>query len=102
MAPCGIVERVDVVGHVRLGQLAVLADAFLDPLLLQTCKEGFSDRIVPAVSSPAHARFQVISSAEPSPVIAPVLATVIRVDDGPSRPPTSNGDQHGIQHELAA
>ena len=30
MAPCGVVERVDVVGHVRLGQLAVLVDAFLE------------------------------------------------------------------------
>ena len=102
MAPCGIVERVDVVGQVRQGELPVLVDALPDPLLLQACKERFSNRIVPAVSSPAHARFQVISSAEPSPVIAPVLAALIRMDDGLSRPPTSNGDPHGIQHQLAA
>jgi hypothetical protein len=49
MASDAIVERVDVVGHICNCQIPVLVDPLLDPLLLQTCKEGFSDCVVPAI-----------------------------------------------------
>src|SRR5688500_315360 len=51
MAPDAIVERLDIVGHVRGCQFAVLVDSLLDSLFLQTRKEGLSDCIVPAVSA---------------------------------------------------
>lgn len=74
MAPGRIVECLDVVGHVCSRQLSGLVDAFFDTLLLQTCEEGFSDRVVPAVSFSAHARLESIRSTEAPPVIAAILS----------------------------
>jgi hypothetical protein len=39
MTSGAIVERIDVVGHVRDGKLAVLVDLFLDSLFLQAAEE---------------------------------------------------------------
>ena len=60
----GIVERLDVISDIVSGQLAGLVDFLLDPLFLQATEEGFDHGVVPAISSSAHARLQMISLAE--------------------------------------
>lgn len=102
MASDRIVERSDVIGHVRSCQLSVLVDPPFDPLFLQARKEGFSDCVVPAVSASAHAGLKSIRSAEASPVIATILASLIRVDHSVSRTPAPHSHHYGIQHELPA
>jgi hypothetical protein len=58
-----IVERLNVVGNVYIGELSVLVDPLLDSFLLQAAEEGFSDRIIPTVPSSAHARFVILGDA---------------------------------------
>jgi hypothetical protein len=67
------IQAVDVVGHIHGREPAIRIDSLFDPLLLQAAEEGFSDSIVPAISSPAHARLEVIRFTEASPSITPVL-----------------------------
>src|SRR5215469_243389 len=100
MASRPIVERVDVIGHVCDRQFTVLVDPLLDPLLLQTRKEGFSHRIVPTISPSAHARLEAIRSTEASPVIATVLASLVRMDHSSSRTSASHSHHHSIQNEF--
>jgi len=102
MASRAIVEGFNVVGHICFRQVSCFVDPLLDPLLLQARKEGFSDRIVPAVTSPAHARLKTIRSAEASLVIAAVLASLVGVDHGAFRTPAPYCHHDGIQDELAA
>ena len=47
-----VVERFDVIEHIRPGQITGFVDAFLDALFLQTAEEAFCHRIVPAVTTP--------------------------------------------------
>jgi hypothetical protein len=77
MATSSIVERLDVLGDLRDGKLAILVDPLLDAFLLQTAEEGFRNRIVPAVSTTAHARPQPIGSAEALPIVAPILRALV-------------------------
>ena len=55
-----IVELFDVVGHVRYRGASIAKDSLLDAFLFQAAEERFCDGIVPAVTAPAHARFEVI------------------------------------------
>jgi hypothetical protein len=68
-----IVELFDISGDIRSRDLTVLVDLFLDPLLLQATKEGFSYGIVPAIAASAYARFEMMRAAEAAPRVAPVL-----------------------------
>lgn len=78
-----IVERFDVVRNVCSGNFSVFVDPLLDSLLLQTAKEGFCDRVVPAVSPPAHAWFETVRLAEASPTATSVLRASVRVNESP-------------------
>ena len=73
----GIVERIDVFSYLGAGDRAILVDPFLDVLLLQTAEEGLGHRVVIAVPAPAHARFKAVGFAEASPIITPVLRTLV-------------------------
>jgi hypothetical protein len=63
----GIVERLDVFCDLATGDRAILVDLLLDVLLLQTAEEGFSDGIVPTVSSTAHAWDHLKTDPGPPP-----------------------------------
>ena len=100
MTPGAIVERIDVVSHVRDREFAVLVDLFLDPLLLETAEERLGDDIVPAVPFAAHTRLQVIRTAESPPRVAAVLRSLIGVNERAARSSSPHGHQHGVEHEL--
>ena len=76
-----IVEHFDVIEDIGASHFACLVDPFLDPLFLQTAKERLDDGIVPAVAPPAHAGLKVMLAAEPKPVIAAVLRSLVGMDD---------------------
>ena len=56
-----ILEHFDVLVDLGIGQIPSPVDAFLDPLLLQTAKEGFGHGGIPTVATPAHTGFKIIS-----------------------------------------
>jgi hypothetical protein len=72
-----IVERFDVVRNVCGSNFSVLVDSLFDALFLQTAEEGFCDRIIPAISPPAHARFETVRLAEAPPIITSVLRALV-------------------------
>lgn len=100
MSSFSIVERFDVIRDIICLQIAVLVDVFLDAFLLEATQEGLSNRAIPAVSAPAHAGLQVDVEAESSPVIATVLATLIRVDDRFVRVTLFDSHHDRVQHEF--
>ena len=59
-----IIEHLDVIVDLRLGNIPSLVDSLLDPLLLQTAEERFRDGVIPAVAAAAHARLEVVGLAE--------------------------------------
>ena len=61
----------------------------------------YGNLTVPAVALAAHTRLEVVGAAEPAPGIAAELHALIRVNDGPSRPPLRHGGGERIQDELA-
>lgn len=101
MTSGAIVERLDVVGHVRDREFAVLVDLFFDSLLLQAAEERLGDGVVPAIALPAHTRFEMSRTAESSPRVAAELGSLIRVDQSTAGPPSTHGHQYGVEHELA-
>jgi hypothetical protein len=72
-----VVEGIEVVGHIGDRKLSVLVDLLLDSFFLQAAEEGLGDGVVPAVALPAHTRFEVIRTAEPTPRVAAVLGALI-------------------------
>jgi len=72
-----IVEAIYVLGKVQRGGFSISVDMFLDALFLQATEEGFRHSIVPAISSPAHARFKMIRLAVTPPGITSVLSSLI-------------------------
>ena len=54
-----------------------------DALLFQAAEERFSNGIVPAVATTAHAGIELVCFAEPDPVVASVLRALVRVHDDP-------------------
>lgn len=96
-----IVEAFDVLGHVQGSRLAVRVDALLNPLLLQTSEEGFSDGIVPAVRPPAHTGLKMVGLAEAPPCIAPILCSLIRMNQGLAGSSRTNSLQYRFQNQLS-
>jgi hypothetical protein len=76
VAPGSIVKDFDVIEDIGPGQIPGFIDAFADTLLLQAAEERFGHRIVPTISTAAHARFKVVGFAEAAPVVAAVLAAL--------------------------
>jgi hypothetical protein len=73
----GIVEVIDIFRQIEHGAISVSVDALFDTLLLQAAEEGFSNSIIPTVSSPAHARLKMISLVEAPLGITAVLRAPI-------------------------
>gem|GEM_PF-2901560 len=96
-----IVEAFDVLGYVQGRRSAVRVDVLLDALLLQASEEGLGDCVVPAVRPPAHAGLKMVGLAEAPPCIAPILRSLIRVDQGLSGSPRTNGLQDSFQDQLS-
>ena len=97
-----IVEGVDIVCYVDDGEIAILVDALLDSLLLQTAEERFGYGVVPTVALATHARFEAIGFAEALPGIASVLRALVRMDHRVPRLSLLHSFQYGIEHELSA
>ena len=91
-----IVEAFDVLGYVQGSRLAVRVDALLDALLLQASEERLGNCVIPAVRPPAHAWLKMVGLAEASPRVASILRSLIRVDQGLSWAPSTNGLQDGF------
>lgn len=77
MAPDPIIEHVNIIENTRPSQISSFIDAFSDTLFFQRTEERFGYGIIPTVTTPAHARYQVVGPAEALPVIAAVLAALI-------------------------
>jgi len=82
VTPGSNVEDLDVVEDICAGRCAGFADAFADAFLLQSAEEGFGDRIVPAVATPAPAGLWLIGLAETPPVVTAVWCALIGMHDG--------------------
>ncbi len=76
VAPGPVVEHFNVIEDIRPGQISSFIDAFSDTLFFQRTEERFGYGIIPTVTTPAHARYQVVGPAEALPVIAAVLAAL--------------------------
>src|SRR5437868_5622483 len=100
MAARSIVEAVDVVGDVVHSQRAVLVDVLFHPLLLQATEERLRDRVVPAVAPPAHARLELIGTAEAAPGVAAVLCSLIRMDQRSAGASSTHSLQYRLEHEF--
>ena len=96
-----IVEYFNVVAHVLDGQRTGYINALPNAFLLQACEEGFSDRVIPTISPPAHTGLQAVSPAEPLPVVAAILRALIRMDDGALWAAESDSSDNRIQHQFA-
>ena len=72
-----IVERIDVICDIGTREFAILVNSFLDAFLLQSAEKRLGDGVVPAVASTTHAGFELVRSAEPSPVVAAVLRALV-------------------------
>ena len=68
-----IVEHLDVIVDLGIGNITSLVDSLLDPLLLQAAKKGFGYGVIPAIATSAHAGLQVMRMAETPPRIAAKL-----------------------------
>jgi hypothetical protein len=101
MTTRSIVKRVDVITDIGERQFTILVDLLLDALFLQAAEEGLRDGIVPTVALATHARLEPIGSTEPSPRVATVLSSLIRVDHRLTGPSTPHGHQHSVEHQLA-
>src|SRR5574337_1079615 len=56
---------------------------------------------MPAIALPAHTRFEMIRTTEAAPRVAAELGALVGVNQRPSWSPSTNGHQHGIEHEFA-
>jgi len=89
------------VSHLGDRELSVLVNLLLDSLLVETTGEGLGDGVVPATAFPAHTWFEMIRTTEAAPGVAAERGALVRVNQRPSWPPSTNGHQHGIEDELA-
>ena len=81
MAPNTIVETLDVIEDFRLGFCPSLVNPLLDLFALQITEERFGHRVIPAVSTAAHAWAQSVVLAPTVELIAAKLAALVRMDD---------------------
>ena len=84
VTPRPIVRRFNVVCDVLRPILSVFVNMLLDPFLLKTSEKRFSNSVVPAVSTTAHAGHEMMGFAEPPPGIAPILRALIGMNQGTS------------------
>ena len=68
MASGSIVKHFDVIKDISSGQIACFVDTFSYSFFLQATKKRLGYRIIPTVSTPAHARFELVFATEPQPV----------------------------------
>lgn len=81
VAPGSIVKDFDVVEDISSGQISGFVDTFADAFFFQTAKKRFGHGVMPTTSTPAHARFKVIGLAKAPPVIAAILAALVRMHE---------------------
>ena len=60
MASRSVIEDLDVIEDIGTGELTGFVDAFADSFLFQATEEGFGYRIIPAITTPTHAGFQIV------------------------------------------
>jgi hypothetical protein len=72
-----IVEHLDVIVDLGIGDIPSLVDSLFDPLLLQAAKKRFGHCVIPAVSTPAHTGLKMMLMAEAPPRIAAKLGSMI-------------------------
>ena len=72
-----IVEHLDVIIDLGIGNITSLINLLLDPLLLQAAKKRFGHSVIPAVSTPAHTGRKMMLMAEAPPRIAAKLRSLI-------------------------
>ena len=53
-----------------IGQFSVFVYPLLDALFLQAAEDRLRNGVVPAIASPARARFEPVGSAEVTPIVA--------------------------------
>lgn len=95
-----IVEHFDVIVDLGRGDLTSLVDALLDPLLLQTAKEGFGHCVIPAVTTSAHTGLKVMRLAKAPPRIAAKLRPLIRMNQCMLWLASPDGHEDRVQHEF--
>ncbi len=95
-----IIEALDVVVDLSRGKCPACVDALLDPLLLQTAKEGFGHCVVPTVATPTHAGFQVVRPAKAPPCIAATLRPLIGMNQGVFGLASPHSHDERVQHEV--
>ena len=81
MASGSIVKHFDVIKDISSGQIACFVDTFSYSFFLQATKKRLGYRIIPTVSTPAHARFELVFATEPQPVATAVLGTLVGMYD---------------------
>lgn len=72
-----IIEPLDVIVDLGIGDITSLVDSLLDPLLLQAAKKRLGHCVIPAVSTPAHTGLKMMGMAEAPPRIAATLRSLI-------------------------
>ncbi len=63
VAAGSIVEHLDVIKDIGLGEVSRFVNALLDTFLFQTTKEGFSDGVVPRADVGRCPRFSILSTS---------------------------------------
>lgn len=76
-----VVKRFNLIKYVGPGHVPGFVDPLTDTLFFQAAEKRLRHRIVPAVSSPAHTRLEVVGQTKTFPVIAAILAPLIRMHD---------------------
>jgi TIR domain len=96
-----IVERFNVIGNVNGCHVSGMVDPFLDSFLLEAGKERLCYRVIPTVTTSAHAGLESTFPTEATPIVTAVLAPLIRVDDRALWPASSNSHHHSIEDQAA-
>jgi len=79
----GDCKRIDVISHIDRRHLAGIGDTLFDSLLVEAAKEGFGNCVVPTVASSAHAGLGSVFTAEATPIITTVLASLLHSEPWP-------------------
>ena len=72
-----IVEHLNIIVDLGIGDITGLVDSLLDPLFLQAAKGRFGHRVIPAIPTPAHAGFKMMLAAEAPPGVTAKLRSLI-------------------------
>ena len=97
-----IVEHLDVIEDILPGLGTCCVDLSTNALALDELKEAFSNSVVVAVTSAAHALLQIVGIEEIAPVIAAELTPLVRVHHhGILRLPAPDSHQQRIHRQLA-